>query len=350
MSDFQTEAELSIVIPDGELRQARQKVESSMGSVPVATDGGRATGGGGGRALRPRFVRQELSGQTDHLGELVSQSERGNMLAEELLEAIDGGGLKGGGGGDGGGPFGLLDDFIGDFTGDLLGDLVTEIPDTIGDILGPAIGTFIGELAGGGGGSVSVDKPDWVPLPVEEPAPVPVDVRVRAANSGVPRAAPSETTETVKTPFVKTEGSFDTTDGAGSALDDISEGAAIGATSGLGVGAAVGAGAGGAGAIPGAAIGTSGGALLGGTSGAVSWGIDAVKANRDTNNISRKNPEGRVTVKSTSTAGQGRGNGGTVNVYNDVDVGMERRDVRRIIEQRLNEFERDLERDFSSGR
>ena len=89
MTDFETTAELSLVVPDSELRSARSEIES-IGSVPVSVEGGRATTGS--------------SAMTDGgIGAVESQLDEANDYLEEIADGLGGSGAFGGGGG-GGGP------------------------------------------------------------------------------------------------------------------------------------------------------------------------------------------------------------------------------------------------------
>jgi ABC-type glycerol-3-phosphate transport system substrate-binding protein len=87
-SDFSASVSLHLHVPDSELRKIRDDVESSIGSVPVPVEGGRAGG---------------ASAVTDGGGiaALATLQEDTVDLLEEIEEDLSGG--VGGGGGDGGG-------------------------------------------------------------------------------------------------------------------------------------------------------------------------------------------------------------------------------------------------------
>ena len=58
MADFERTAEVSVVIPDRELRNARQELEDALADIPVGvdatgTDGTGGVGGGRSRDERP---------------------------------------------------------------------------------------------------------------------------------------------------------------------------------------------------------------------------------------------------------------------------------------------------------
>jgi len=59
MADFNTEAELSITVPDRELRQARQQVEESLGTVEIGAGGGARADGGGRQARQQMRLADE---------------------------------------------------------------------------------------------------------------------------------------------------------------------------------------------------------------------------------------------------------------------------------------------------
>ena len=129
MTQFETEALLGITIPQRQLRDARNEIEESLGSVEVSLDGGQVQGGGGDRGTAG------LVGGAKALDELGDQTE----YLEDIYDTLDkmgaSGGLGGGGGGAGGGAGG----------GGLFG--------TIRDYL--AIRGGLSALGGGGGGILS---------------------------------------------------------------------------------------------------------------------------------------------------------------------------------------------------
>lgn len=99
MADFATEAELTLSVPSGEIRSARQTIEEGLGSVEVGLRSGgsasraRSDGGAAGSITSGRQGRRMFRWareRTSHLETVV-----------ELLGSMDedGGGLLGGGGG-----------------------------------------------------------------------------------------------------------------------------------------------------------------------------------------------------------------------------------------------------------
>jgi len=96
MTDFGTEAELSIHIPQRELRQARSEIESELGSVGVTVENGRAARPDGGVAtsLAGGAAVDELSDQTDLLEDILDELGAGAGGAG----GVGGGGAAGGGG------------------------------------------------------------------------------------------------------------------------------------------------------------------------------------------------------------------------------------------------------------
>jgi len=95
MTDFETGAELSITIPERELRQARRDIQDGIGSVNVSIENGRAArpdGGVSSAGLAGGAAVDELGDQT--------------QLLEDILDELDGGVGGGGGGGGGGGLLG----------------------------------------------------------------------------------------------------------------------------------------------------------------------------------------------------------------------------------------------------
>ncbi|AKU09879.1 hypothetical protein ABY42_18850 (plasmid) [Haloferax gibbonsii] len=85
----------------------------------------------------------------------------------DIAETMDDGSLIGGAVGD------LLVEAGGGAAGETAGAVASEIPDTLGDILGTtagqALGNAVSDLLPTGGSSVSITKPEWVPLGVARP-------------------------------------------------------------------------------------------------------------------------------------------------------------------------------------
>lgn len=155
MSEFSSTVSLDIEIPDSELRNARQQIESEVGSTEIGmTDGGTmsaqaAGGSGGGREQRRR--RQEFRWARDnhsHLEEIV-----------EILHGFEDGD-------DGGG--GLFGDVLGG-----VGGLGGALGSAVGAGLGSMVGSAIGDQIASEEVDVNVDDPS--PLDVEDVDDLPVD-------------------------------------------------------------------------------------------------------------------------------------------------------------------------------
>jgi len=94
MSDFSTEAEVELTVPQRQLTQVRQQIESAVGETPVGmADGGTQSAqfarGGGQSARQRRRARRTFrldQQRNEHLAEMV-----------ELLDDIEGEGNGGGG-------------------------------------------------------------------------------------------------------------------------------------------------------------------------------------------------------------------------------------------------------------
>jgi len=92
VSEFESEALLNVVVDPQSLREARNDVEQSLGSVSVGVENGRARArSDGGTALAGAGAVEELGDQTDILEDILDELETANS------------GLIGGGGGGGGG-------------------------------------------------------------------------------------------------------------------------------------------------------------------------------------------------------------------------------------------------------
>lgn len=95
MTEFETTAELNVSVKQQSLREARDDVEQSLGSVSVGVEDGRAT-------ARPTDGGSSLADAG-----LVSLAEDRNDLLEDLIDEVEEGnaGLTAGGGNGGGGLF-----------------------------------------------------------------------------------------------------------------------------------------------------------------------------------------------------------------------------------------------------
>jgi len=161
MTDFSTQAELSLTVPDAELRNVRQQIESEIGTTEIGmTDGGtmsaqasRGPGSGGGRARRRarRSFRMEVE-RTEYLEQAV-------VYLEDIEDKV------GSGGGEG-----ILDDVVGALV-ETGGDAAIEAGDTVLDVATDAASTALGNAIADAvtENDLSVEKPEWVPIPVEEP-------------------------------------------------------------------------------------------------------------------------------------------------------------------------------------
>lgn len=87
MSDFTREAELSLTVPDDQIRQVRSQIESGLSDIAVGVDASGMDGGGASGGRQQRMRRQEFRlarERTEHLDDLVD--------AVENMEGGDGGG------------------------------------------------------------------------------------------------------------------------------------------------------------------------------------------------------------------------------------------------------------------
>jgi hypothetical protein len=171
MADFERTASLSIVIPDRELRDARDELETALADIPVGVSGSAASGGaasaGAGGAREQRRRRREFRWARQRTDDVERQVELLENIESELVE-----------GGFGGGPGGMIGDIIG-LGGDAAG-VAAEGAGVAADIATTAAGTAIGEAAGGiianqlSGSAVGIDDDD-LPLPVADPSPLTVE-------------------------------------------------------------------------------------------------------------------------------------------------------------------------------
>jgi len=101
-ADMGTEVELSLTVPERELRTARKTIQDGIGDVQVGVQTGtgaasRATGGGGAGGATGRMQRRTFRWarqRTEHLQDTV-------MLLDEIAQNVARGGMGGGGGGGG---------------------------------------------------------------------------------------------------------------------------------------------------------------------------------------------------------------------------------------------------------
>lgn len=156
MADFTTEAELSIVVPDRELRAARDDIENALADIPVgigASSSRRGGGGGGLGGLNERRRRREFQLARERTDTLDAQLQILENIESELSE----GGRRGGG--DGGGR-NLLRIIGGGLGGAALG--VGALQTTLDNFTWPNL--------------PRLDKPGWIPPDVPEPNWLPLDI------------------------------------------------------------------------------------------------------------------------------------------------------------------------------
>lgn len=172
MADFSTDAEISLTVPRRELRSARQEVEDALADIPVGMSVGGGRGGGGveNAAREQRRRRREFRWARQRTDDTEAQLE--------ILENIEGELTEGGLGESAGGVANILG-----LGGDAAG-IATEVGGTIFDALGPGLGSLLGTTigqqlggdgGGGGGGGSPVQKPEWIPIQVDDPSPLTVD-------------------------------------------------------------------------------------------------------------------------------------------------------------------------------
>ena len=95
MSEFETSAELSIHVPNREIKSVKRDIQDGIGSVNVSLDNGRATRPDGGAS------GAGLAGGTAAIEELGDQTQ----LLEDIHDELDGGAGGGGGASGGSGMF-----------------------------------------------------------------------------------------------------------------------------------------------------------------------------------------------------------------------------------------------------
>jgi len=101
-AEFGSEVELSITVPESELRSARKQIQDGLGSVAVGleTGGGaaaRATGGGGAGGRAGRMQRRTFRWARQRTEDMNTAVE----LLDDIAEGMGDGGGGGGGGGGG---------------------------------------------------------------------------------------------------------------------------------------------------------------------------------------------------------------------------------------------------------
>ena len=144
---FETSAELSLTVDEGDLQNVKQQIESEIGTTAVGvTDGGSmsaqsAGSSGGGRGRRARRSMRLAETRNEYLEDVAL-----------YLESIDD---KVGGGGGGGGAGGIFTELFGagaESGADLAIEGGSTAIDGITTAVGTAVGQAVGGLVGGNGG------------------------------------------------------------------------------------------------------------------------------------------------------------------------------------------------------
>ncbi|OYR53598.1 hypothetical protein DJ73_07250 [Halorubrum sp. Ea1] len=166
---FETSAELSLTVDEGDLKNVQQQIEDGIGTTAVGvTDGGSmsaqsAGSSGGGRGRRARRSMRLAETRTELLEDAV-------VYLEDIEDKV--------GGGDGGGAGGIFTELLGSAT-ETAGDAAIEAGDTVAETLtnvltgtaASALGNTISSAITNSDVSVSSDiaKPEWAPLTVRKP-------------------------------------------------------------------------------------------------------------------------------------------------------------------------------------
>jgi hypothetical protein len=308
MTDLPISGMLDATVDQASLRAAQEEIENELGDLSIGVDAN--AGGGRGGNVRGR----EMAMQRQHLAEgnniAAEQLDQLTLIFEKVDDIADSGDGLAGVGGDGDGIFGLLTDVGGEAAGEGAG--AAALTGAAGALTGSAasltgaaaalagaagvdgLSSIVDSLTGSDEGSTTVEKPEWIPLDVNEPDqlavddpsplsvetdPLPVDrdplpvetVEVTVdVSGGSQRNRPEPTLPTPTLPAPTDTPTAPEDDGPG-LFESIGMGTVGGATAGGAAGAGVGAFAGGVGAVPGAAIGAGGGALLGAGGGALGY-------------------------------------------------------------------------------
>lgn len=366
MSEFSSEVSLLARPDEASIREAERVIEDRLSETvtvaaePAVADGGGATGGG--PAGRPEAMTRELRDQSDQLAEAIAQDQRRNLLLEELLEALGSGG--GGGGGGGGGfwedLFGPIGEGLGDAVGgaalttaaSALSSSAAALTGAAGALTGAAAADAVDDLFGDDvSGSVTVEKPEWAPIgvdapraipavavespiPIEDPGtlsvedpeldePLPLPVEDLTVDvDGLPGPLPGPFPRPQPAPPESDEaGFFDTIDKRAAQSRDLVPRYAPPGSKTLST-------------------------VLGGFAGGIEGGADVVTDALDDDGGGRARRPG----------GGGSGGGG-VSVFNDIDLdvtidegdaaGLTESEATRLVESKLDEFKRSLEREFS---
>lgn len=172
MSDFDTEGAVTLVADERSLRQLRSTVEDELSDIQVGAAGGRA---GGGRPAEMQADGGTSSRERRRRRREFRWNRQNNSNIEDILEAVRGLELSGGGSG------GMLAEVLGiggDFAAEGAGVAAETATGLATDIAGTTIGNAAGsiiaeEISGTSVGvetnSLSVERPEWIPIPVEDP-------------------------------------------------------------------------------------------------------------------------------------------------------------------------------------
>jgi hypothetical protein len=161
VADFERTAEVSVVIPDRELRNARSELEDALADIPVGVDAMGGAGGVGGAGGDARSSRERRRDRREFRWARQRTDDVERQV--ELLENIEGELTEGGLGG-GGGLFGDLLGLGGEGAG-IATDLGTSVVDLLAPALGSLVGTAVGQQVdgggggGGGGGDLQIQEP-----------------------------------------------------------------------------------------------------------------------------------------------------------------------------------------------
>lgn len=167
MSDFDTEAELSLSVPSSELRNVRQQIEEGIGTVEVGVSDGasmsaQSARSDGGRGRRARRSMRLAETQTELLEDAV-------IYLEDIEDHVaEGGGLGGGGG--------LITEILGagaETAGDVAVETGSTVADAISDTLTGAAASALGNTISSAITSSEVAVEDTTVT--VEPNPLPVE-------------------------------------------------------------------------------------------------------------------------------------------------------------------------------
>ncbi|QLH78671.1 hypothetical protein HZS55_15855 [Halosimplex rubrum] len=190
MTEFETTAEVVAKLDDRSLRQARDDLEEALTADPVTVDV-RGGGRGGGIADGGRDeATQALRSMERAWDQNLRLADDRNVYLREIMEALDARGQgTGSGGGPGGGPFGGIFETITNLGDDVAGagaltGAASALTGSATSLTTAASALMTAAATDGadtildtifGDNSVSVEKPNWVPLQVEQVGPLPVD-------------------------------------------------------------------------------------------------------------------------------------------------------------------------------